>query len=222
MTEIVLVFEEFLNCVGYVSDFMFTSEHINMKLCSFGYFTQFYPLSPSWVCPRSALSVFQCWYTLRQVVWFALMERKVAICVTKCVNAWGRERGREREIEGERKGERREWENEFLLTGPQNSTFSIFRLQVREVRNVQLELFLHCIYRELHWTESCEHFKSYNVNPGWCGSWIESPPVNQRFASSIPSQDICLGCRPGQEATTHWCFSPSLSPFLLHSLKMNK
>ena len=27
--------------------------------------------------------------------------------------------------------------------------------------------------------------------------WIECQPVNQRVAGSIPSQDTCLGCRPG-------------------------
>ena len=27
--------------------------------------------------------------------------------------------------------------------------------------------------------------------------WIECRPVNQRIASSIPSQGICLGCGPG-------------------------
>ena len=49
--------------------------------------------------------------------------------------------------------------------------------------------------------------------------WIELWPANQRVASSIPSQSTCLGCRPGPqweggmwEATTHWHFSPSLSP----------
>ena len=40
--------------------------------------------------------------------------------------------------------------------------------------------------------------------------WIELQPVNQKVASSIPSQGTCLGCGPGQapsrgpqEATTH-------------------
>ena len=27
--------------------------------------------------------------------------------------------------------------------------------------------------------------------------WIEHWPVNRKVASSIPSQDTCLGCRPG-------------------------
>ena len=29
--------------------------------------------------------------------------------------------------------------------------------------------------------------------------WIEHQPANQRFASSIPSQGTCLGCRPGSQ-----------------------
>ena len=62
--------------------------------------------------------------------------------------------------------------------------------------------------------------------------WIRHCPANQRVASSIPSQDTCLGCRPGhhlemlQEATD-WCFSRtsiffSLSSSLTLSLKINK
>ena len=57
--------------------------------------------------------------------------------------------------------------------------------------------------------------------------WFQCGPANQRVTSSIPSQGTCPGCRPcpqwgAWEATTHWCFSPSLSPSLLLSLKMNK
>ena len=58
--------------------------------------------------------------------------------------------------------------------------------------------------------------------------WIEHGPVNQRVAGLIPS----LGHIPGLqarlpvgdmwEATTHWCVSPSLSPSLPVSLKINK
>ena len=58
--------------------------------------------------------------------------------------------------------------------------------------------------------------------------WIDGGPVNQRIASSIPSQGTCLGGGARSpvgsmgEATTHWCFSPSLSPSLPLSLKINK
>ena len=53
--------------------------------------------------------------------------------------------------------------------------------------------------------------------------WIECLPANQKVTSSIPN----LGHMPGlrarsqvggtQEVSTHWCFSPSLSPSLLLS-----
>ena len=58
--------------------------------------------------------------------------------------------------------------------------------------------------------------------------WIECWSVNQRVAGLIPS----LGHMPELqarspvggtwEATTHWCFSPSLSPSLPFYLKVNK
>ena len=32
---------------------------------------------------------------------------------------------------------------------------------------------------------------------GDVAQWIEHRPVNQKVASSIPSQDTCLGCGPG-------------------------
>ena len=58
--------------------------------------------------------------------------------------------------------------------------------------------------------------------------WTEGRPVKQRAMGSIPSQGTCLGCRPGflvkgvQEATIHWCFSPSVSLSLFVCLKINK
>ena len=60
---------------------------------------------------------------------------------------------------------------------------------------------------------------------GWCGSVVECWPVNPRVICSIHS----LGHMPRLwamspvggtwEATTHWCFSPSLSPSLPVSKK---
>ena len=64
--------------------------------------------------------------------------------------------------------------------------------------------------------------------PGWCGSvdWVLAcEPKGCWF-------DFCSGHLPAlwarspvggvQEATTHWCFSPFLSPSLPLSLKINK
>ena len=33
--------------------------------------------------------------------------------------------------------------------------------------------------------------------------WIELQTVKQRVAGSIPSQDTCLGCRPGPQCRAH-------------------
>ena len=60
--------------------------------------------------------------------------------------------------------------------------------------------------------------------------WIEYWPAKQRVPGSIPSQGTFLGWGLGpqygahqrQPATTHSCFSPSLSPSLPLSLKINK
>ena len=65
-------------------------------------------------------------------------------------------------------------------------------------------------------------FRLKNSSVGLAGvaQWIECQPANQKVTCSIP----CLGHMPGLwarspvegagEATTHSCFSPSLSPSL--------
>ena len=71
--------------------------------------------------------------------------------------------------------------------------------------------------------------KIIKTHPGWYSSvdWVLA--MSPRVAGSISSQGICLpGLRARApvgatwEATTRWCFSPSLSPSLLLSLKTNK
>ena len=63
--------------------------------------------------------------------------------------------------------------------------------------------------------------------------WIECWPVNQKVTSLIPSQGTRLGYGPGPQmvvharqhidvSLAHLCFSPSLSPSLPLSLKMNE
>ena len=63
--------------------------------------------------------------------------------------------------------------------------------------------------------------------------WIECWPANQKVTSLTPSQDTCLGCGPDlwlgvwkrqlvYVSLTHQCSSPSLSPSLPLSLKINK
>ena len=65
--------------------------------------------------------------------------------------------------------------------------------------------------------------KPQNLWLGWLSGL--SLQIKERVIGLIPSQGTCLGCRPGslvwlQEATTHWCFSPSLSPSLPLCLKI--
>ena len=99
----------------------------------------------------------------------------------------------------------------------------------RDLRSYWLELSMlvkipsihgsYCLLRQL---SKCEWYSA----PASLTQWIECWPANQRVTGSIPSQGTCLGCRPRSpvegtwEATTHWCFSPSLSPSL--SLSINK
>ena len=63
--------------------------------------------------------------------------------------------------------------------------------------------------------------------------WIERQPLDQKVAGSVPGQGMCLGCGPGLQlgmcerqpidvSLAHRCFSPSLSPSLPCSLKINK
>ena len=63
--------------------------------------------------------------------------------------------------------------------------------------------------------------------------WIECQPAKWKAAGSIPHQGTCLGCGPGPRlgvcerqpidvSLSHSCFSPSLSPSLPLSLKINK
>ena len=64
-------------------------------------------------------------------------------------------------------------------------------------------------------------------SPGWCGS-VDWVPACELGCCQFDSQS---GHMPGllarslvggmREATTHWCFSPSLSPSLPPSLKIN-
>ena len=62
--------------------------------------------------------------------------------------------------------------------------------------------------------------------------WVGHHPTKRKVAGSIPSEGTCLGCRPGPHlgacerrlvdvALARRRFSPSLSPSLLLSLKIN-
>ena len=47
------------------------------------------------------------------------------------------------------------------------------------------------------------NIKMFINSPGWCSSVDWSWAVNPRVAGSIPSQDTCLGCRPGPQWGPH-------------------
>ena len=45
----------------------------------------------------------------------------------------------------------------------------------------------------------CTCLKMPGVAVAGVAQWIECQPANQKVASSIPSQGICLGCGPGSQ-----------------------
>ena len=69
---------------------------------------------------------------------------------------------------------------------------------------------------------NCVTSRSILLGSVWL-SWLEHCPINQKFADSIPIQDISLGCRFGPScgvhkkrqlidiSLSHWSFSPSFS-----------
>ena len=89
---------------------------------------------------------------------------------------------------------------------------------------------------------ACSHHRilyiTKNEHPALAGvaQWIKWQPENQMVAGSSPGQGTCLGHRAGTQlrarkrherhqsdvSLTHWCFSPTLSPSLTLSLKINK
>ena len=71
-----------------------------------------------------------------------------------------------------------------------------------------------------HWHNGIllSHKKEENFSPGWCDSVVECQPADQGVASLTPSLEHMPEFRArypvggAQQATTHWCFCPSLSP----------
>ena len=74
--------------------------------------------------------------------------------------------------------------------------------------------------------------KKITNSPGWCGSVDWGPVWGPRGCRFNSQSGTCLGCRPGLQlgacvtsnyfTPTQWFFSPSLSPSLPLSLKINK
>ena len=57
------------------------------------------------------------------------------------------------------------------------------------------------ILKELKFYKTFRKQKFHKKNAALAGvaQWIESRPTNQRVTGSIPSQGICLGCKPGPQ-----------------------
>ena len=70
--------------------------------------------------------------------------------------------------------------------------------------------------------------KRLSPSPGWCGSvdWVWAcKPKGCQFDSQSGYMSVLQARSPVggvQEATTHWCFFPSLSPYRPLSLQINK
>ena len=88
----------------------------------------------------------------------------------------------------------------------------------------------YCIFMisfEIRRCESSKLFFFLRLFWGLAGvaQWNAHRLANGKVAGSFPSQGTCLGCWARSpvggmwKATTHWCFSPSLSPSLPLSLK---
>ena len=91
------------------------------------------------------------------------------------------------------------------------------------VKNVWSSL----IYYRVH-TKTVQTISKRAFSPGWCGSvdWVLAcEPKGCWFDSQsghMPGLQARFSVGAKWEATTHWCFSPSLSPSPPLSLKINK
>ena len=106
------------------------------------------------------------------------------------------------------------------------------------IRKIELEaeeeekqlFFLHILfYFLLQWNILDFEFKNINIfSPGWCGSedWVLACKTKGRLLNSHSGHMPGLWSRStaggAREATTHWSYSPPLSPSLLLSRKINK
>ena len=93
------------------------------------------------------------------------------------------------------------------------------------------DLHTHQIRPEVLWAEVLCYSgqrREKQDSPGWCGSvdWVLTCEPRGHWFDSQSGHMPWLQARSPVggmwEATTHWCFSPSLSPSLPLSLKINK
>ena len=74
----------------------------------------------------------------------------------------------------------------------------------------------YCFQSVVGWIRRCKGPTvdwKVTCSPGWCGSVVECWPVNQRVTGPIPMPGLWARSSVGGEweATSHWCFSLSLS-----------
>ena len=117
--------------------------------------------------------------------------------------------------------------NRLTVMSMRNSEFILILLFINyctiHLMNNYKPSFVHPIFRAYH---LCLKYKS--TSSGWCCSVDGAPacePKSCQFNSWSGILPGLLARPPGGallEATTHWCFSPSLSPSLPLSKKINK
>ena len=93
-------------------------------------------------------------------------------------------------------------------------------------RNITLNL-IPFPFPSIHQCPHCSSFKT-QISPSWCGSvdWVLARETKSRRLDSqsgqMPGLRAISWVGGVQEETTHWYFSPSFSPSLPLSLKINK
>ena len=97
---------------------------------------------------------------------------------------------------------------------PQSNILSVI-LSKAPPPNIFSSIF--CVLSRAHFIANSKAIKC----PDWCSSVDWAWTVNQRVASSVPSQGTCLGCR-GHVRGNHTLVFLSLSFSLLFSLFKNK
>ena len=103
-------------------------------------------------------------------------------------------------------------------------SFSLYAIDAFPAATLVLELR----GSEWVWVSLCRFFKKNCLGPGWYISvdWAQAyKPKNCWFDSQsvhMPGLQARSPVGGAQEATTHWCFSPSLFPSPPVSLKLNK
>ena len=111
---------------------------------------------------------------------------------------------------------------------PIKSTYLAFQIQSNIDASSSIYFLKYdFIFKYLRNPITCAPKNNYR-SPGWCGSMdsvAACEPKGHQFDSQLGHMPRMWDRSPvgsPQEATTHWCFSPSLSPSIPLSKKVNK